>query len=171
MYGDPTKSLTLGLNIARYNIGGGDDPTHASMWADAQMEGFQTGPAAAFDWTKDAAQRRMLQEAKNWGANIFEAFSNSPPYWMTLSGSSSGAGMPHQDNLRPDMRKTFVTYLTKVVKHFRDVEGVRFESLEPFNEPDLSWMAGGKQEGNSASYASQNTRHYDVGGTIETRWP
>ena len=157
LYGDPTKRLTLGLNIARYNIGGGDDPTHASMWADAQMEGFQAGPAAAFDWTKDAAQRRMLQEAKNRGANIFEAFSNSPPYWMTLSGSSSGGSMPHQDNLRPDMRKTFVTYLTKVVKHFRDVEGVRFESLEPFNEPDLSWMAGGKQEGYSASYASQNT--------------
>ena len=156
LYGDPTKRLTLGLNIARYNIGGGDDPTHASMRADAQMEGFQAGPAAAFDWTKDAAQRRMLQEAKNRGANIFEAFSNSPPYWMTLSGSSSGGTMAHQDNLRPDMRESFVTYLTKVVKHFRDVEGVRFESLEPFNEPDLSWMAGGRQEGYSASYASQN---------------
>jgi hypothetical protein len=157
LYGDPTTRLTLGLNVARYNIGGGDDPTHASMRADAQMEGFQAGPAAAFDWTRDAAQRRMLHEARNRGANIFEAFSNSPPYWMTVSGSSSGGTVAHQDNLRPDMRESFVTYLTTVVAHFRDVEGVRFESLEAFNEPDLSWMAGGRQEGYSASYSSQNT--------------
>jgi len=156
LYGEPTARLTLGLNIARYNIGGGDDPTHASMRADAQMDGFQAGPTAAFDWSRDVAQRRMLQEAKNRGANIFEAFSNSPPYWMTKNGSSSGGTAPHQDNLRPDMRERFVEYLTTVVRHFRDVEGLRFESLEPFNEPDLSWTAGGIQEGYSASYESQN---------------
>jgi O-glycosyl hydrolase len=156
LYGDPATRLTLGFNVARYNIGGGDDPTHASMRADAQMEGFQAGPAAVFDWTRDAAQRRMLQEAKHRGADIFEAFSVSPPYWMTVSGSSGGGTVAHQDNLRPDMRESFVTYLATVVGHFRDVEGVRFESLEAFNEPDLSWMAGGRQEGYSASYASQN---------------
>ena len=43
-----------------------------------------------------------------------------------------------------------------MVRHFRDVEGLRFESLEPFNEPDLSWTAGGRQEGYSASYDLQN---------------
>jgi len=155
LYGDPTTRLTLGLNVARYNIGGGDDPTHTSMRADAEMEGFRAGPGAAFDWTRDAAQRRMLQEARIRGANIFEAFSNSPPFWMTVSGSSSGSTVAHQDNLRPDMRESFVTYLTTVVAHFRDVEDVRFESLEAFNEPDLSWMAGGRQEGYSASYSSQ----------------
>jgi O-glycosyl hydrolase len=157
LYGDPTTRLTLGLNIARYNIGGGDDPTHTSMRADAQMEGFQAGPAAAFDWTRDAAQRRMLQEAKNRGANVFEAFAVSPPYWMTVSGCSAGGTVPHQDNLRPDMYESFIIYLATVVAHFRDVEGVRFESLEAFNEPDLSWMAGGRQEGYSASYSSQST--------------
>jgi hypothetical protein len=47
--------------------------------------------------------------------------------------------------------------LTTVVKHFRDVEGVRFESLEPFNEPDLGWGAGGRQEGYSASPSIRNT--------------
>lgn len=158
LYGDPAKGLTLGLNIARYNIGGGDDPAHASMRPDAQMEGFQAGPAAPFDWAKDAPQRRMLQEAKERGANIFEAFSNSPPYWMTLSGSAAGGIAPHQDNLQPEMRESFVKYLTAVVKHFHDVEGVNFESVEPFNEPDLSWTAvpDGSQEGYSASYSSQN---------------
>ena len=156
LYGDPALRLTLGFNIARYNIAGGDDPTHKHMRADAQMEGFQTGPNAPFDWTRDAPQRRMLQEAKKRGAHIFEAASYSPPYWMTLSGCSSGAKVGHQDNLRPDMYESFVNYLATVVKHFKDAEGIYFESLEPFNEPDGGWAAGGRQEGNGASYSSQN---------------
>jgi O-glycosyl hydrolase len=156
LYGDPATRLTLGFTIARYNIAGGDDPTHTHMRADAQMEGFQSGPAAAFDWTQDAPQRRMLQEAKQRGANLFEAASYSPPYWMTVSGCSSGATVGHQDNLRLDMYESFVNYLATVVKHFRDQEGVRFESLEPFNEPDIGWAIRGRQEGNGASLASEN---------------
>jgi hypothetical protein len=62
----------------------------------------------------------------------------------------------HQDNLRPEMYENFVNYLATVAKHFRDAEGVRFESLEAFNEPDIGWTARGRQEGNSASVPSQN---------------
>src|SRR5262249_1606246 len=126
------------------------------MRPDAQMEGFQAGPSAPFDWARDASQRRMLHEAQKRGANIFEAFSNSPPYWMTASGCSSGSKVADQDNLQPEMQESFVNYLATVVKHFRDVEGITFESVEAFNEPDGSWMAGGRQEGYAASYASQN---------------
>jgi O-glycosyl hydrolase len=157
LFGDPATRLTLGLNIARYNIAGGDDPTHTHMRADAQMEGFQSGPGAPFDWTRDSAQRRMLQEAKRRGANIFEAASYSPPYWMTVSGCSSGANVGHQDNLRPEMYGSFVNYLATVVTRFRDAEGVRFESVEAFNEPDGGWASRGRQEGNGASSASENT--------------
>jgi O-glycosyl hydrolase len=156
LYGDPATRMTLGLNIARYNIAGGDDPTQVHMRADAQMEGFQSGPGAAFNWTRDAPQRRMLQEARKRGASIFEAASYSPPYWMTWSGCSSGAAVGHEDNLRPEMYANFVNYLATVVKHFRDGEGIRFESVEPFNEPDGGWAARGRQEGNGASYSSEN---------------
>ncbi|MBV8805430.1 MAG: RICIN domain-containing protein, partial [Sinobacteraceae bacterium] len=156
LYGDPTTRLTLGFNIARYNIAGGDDPAHKHMRPDAQMEGYQPGPGAAFDWTRDAPQRRMLQEAKKRGADIFEAASYSPPYWMTVSGCSSGGKERGQDNLRTDMQQSFVNYLAAVVKHFRDAEGIRFESVEPFNEPDGNWAAGGSQEGYSAPIATQN---------------
>ena len=157
LYGDPATRLTLGFNVARYNIGGGDDPTHTHMRADTQMEGFQAGPGAPFDWTRDAGQRHMLHEAIKRGANILEAFSVGPPFWMTVSGCASGnkAGQK-EDNLRADMQETFVSYLTTIVKHFRDVEGVRFESLEPFNEPDIGWGAGGSQEGYSASLPTRN---------------
>jgi O-glycosyl hydrolase len=158
LYGDPITRLTLGFTVARYNIGGGDDPSHTHMRPDAQMDGFQFGPGAPFDWTRDAAQRRMLHEAKKRGANLFEAFSVSPPYWMTVSGCASGSkSRQHEDNLQPAMVESFVQYLTTVVKYFRDVEGVHFESLEPFNEPDLGWGAGGRQEGYSASPSIRNT--------------
>jgi O-glycosyl hydrolase len=128
------------------------------MTPKSQMQGFQGGPGLAYNWTRDAGQRQMLHDAKSRGANIFEAFSNSPPYWMTVSGCASGATTKGQDNLQPSMRDNFVSYLATVVKHFRDVEGIEFDSVEPFNEPAPSnwWTALGKQEGNSASYASEN---------------
>ena len=157
LYGDPASRLTLGFNIARYLIGDGDDPSHTHMRPDAQMEGYQPGPGGAFEWTRDAPQRRMLQEAKKRGADIFEAASYSPPYWMTVSGCSSGNRERQQDNLRPEMQESFVNYLATVVKHFRDAEGIRFESLEPFNEPDGNWSAGGSQEGYVVPIATQNT--------------
>lgn len=156
LFGDPANRLTLGFNIARYNIAGGDDPAHKHMRPDAQMEGYQFGPNAVFDWTRDAPQRRMLQEAKKRGANIFEAASYVPPYWMTVSGCSAGSKEAHQDNLRPEMRESFVNYLATVVKHFRDAEGISFESVEPFNEPDGNWGAGGSQEGYTVPVATQS---------------
>lgn len=156
LYGDPAARLTLGFTIARYNIAGGDDPSHAHMRPDAQMEGYQAGPGAPFDWSRDGPQRKMLQEARRRGANIFEAASYSPPYWMTLSGCSSGSKEAGQDNLRPEMRENFADYLATVVKHFHDAEGITFESVEPFNEPDGQWRAGGSQEGYSALVATQN---------------
>src|ERR1700680_4940648 len=60
-FGDPAARLALVFTIARYNIAGGDDPTHKHMRADAQMEGFQSGPNAVFDWKRDDPPRRMLQ--------------------------------------------------------------------------------------------------------------
>src|SRR5215472_17590381 len=75
---------------------------------------------------------------------------------MTASGCSSGSKVRGQDNLRAEMRESFVNYLASVVKHFRDAEGIRFESVEPFNEPDGNWGAGGSQEGYSVPIATQN---------------
>ena len=49
------------------------------------------GPDGTWNWEADAAQRWMLLAACDRGATLFEAFSNSPPYWMTVSGRASGA--------------------------------------------------------------------------------
>lgn len=86
---DPKKGL--GMNIVRYNIGGGADLTFdTNLRPFGDIPGFKSGPDAPYDWSVDKRQRDVLFAARERGANIFEAFNNSPPCWMTLSGSVTG---------------------------------------------------------------------------------
>lgn len=136
----------LKLNIIRYNIGGGENPNHSHMQPRAQMQGFMD-PDGKWDWGRDAGQRWVLQSAKKMGVTRFEAFSNSPPYFMTVSKCASGSkdGKP---NLLPGKADAYAEYLAEVCEHFRTVWGIQFETLAPMNEPSSSWWkAGGKQEG------------------------
>ena len=89
---------------------------HCSFW----------GPSGEWDWDVDANQRWMLLAARQRGACIFEAFSNTPPYWMTVSGRSSGNIFPWLDNLQPEYYDQFVHYLTEVVRWYRDKHGILF---------------------------------------------
>ncbi|CAG8739102.1 13620_t:CDS:10, partial [Gigaspora margarita] len=84
-----------------------------------------------YNWTSDANQRWILLAAKERGADIFEAFANSPPYWMTNSNCSFG-GQNNTNNLNYDK---FADYLTEVVKWYKEEQGLTFRTLEPFNEP------------------------------------
>lgn len=150
---DPDKGL--GLNIARYNIGAGDDPSHNHMRLGGNIATFEPSPGV-WDWTADANQRWMLQAAKARGANKFEAFSNSPPWWMTISGDSSGAA-DGGNNLKEDMYDDFADHMTTVVKKFRDDWGINFDYLSPLNEPISNWWkAGGLQQGAHFDLAKQN---------------
>ncbi|NLE01912.1 MAG: alpha-L-arabinofuranosidase [Fibrobacter sp.] len=139
----------LGMSIIRYNIGGGENPSHNHMGTGKMMEGFKASENAPYDWTKDAGQRLIVEGAKKripkeWF--IAEAFSNSPPYWMTNSGCASGnAG--GGNNLKSGYYDDFADYLTEVVKHFRDAWGITFRTLEPMNEPMVGWSVNGGQEG------------------------
>ncbi len=136
----------LKLNILRYNIGGGEDPSLNFMEQRARVPGFMS-PDGKYDWTADAAQRWVLDRGVHLGANKFEAFSNSPPYFMTLSGSVTGA-VGGGDNLNPDKLNDFTDYLATVTKHFRDNWGIKFETLEPMNEPAANWWTyKNRQEG------------------------
>ena len=156
---DPVRGL--GLNILRYNIGGGDDPAHDHITrTDSMMPGFWKNPSYdeatgsytwEYDWTADANQRNVLDKCLAAGGDgmLVEAFSNSPPYFMTNSGCSSGAKMAFQNNLREDAYDAFARYLTDVACHFRDEWGILFQSIAPMNEPNTSyWQAySNKQEG------------------------
>ena len=156
---DPENGL--GLNILRYNIGGGDDPCHDHITrTDSMMPGFWQNPsydessgtyAWTYDWSQDAAQRNVLEQCRQmYGEDIIvEAFSNSPPYFMTNSGCSSGAKRASENNLRADAYDAFARYLADVAEHFETEWGLRFQSISPMNEPNTSyWQAfSEKQEG------------------------
>lgn len=158
-----TSEDGLNYNIFRYNIGGGDAPSHYNghmcngKGKRAEMEGFKAGENTGYDWTKDAGQRKVLQKIKEVRPDaIFEAFSNSPPYWMTYSGCSAGNSDAGKDNLKPAYYDQFCDYLIEVCKHFKDEYGIEFKTLDPFNEPNTNyWGANGGQEGCHFDPASQ----------------
>ncbi len=136
----------LKLNVVRYNIGGGENPEHRHMQPRAVMQGFLSD-RGKYDWSRDPGQRWVLQRAKQLGANRFEAFSNSPPWFMTLSQCASG-NKDGKPNLDPSKVGAFADYLAIVDEHFHKAWGIQFETLEPLNEPSGNWWkAGGRQEG------------------------
>ena len=149
----------IGLNIVRYNIGGGENPAYLppnTTYLDyrARVPGFEAS-LNNYDWTQDANQRAILQQSISMGANIQEAFSNSPPYWMTNSGSVTGAH-GSGDNLPSTQYANFADYLTTVVKHFHDSFGITFSYVEALNEPASGyWQFGKNQEGADFAPASQ----------------
>ncbi len=159
----------LGFNIARYNIGGGENPEHDHMRTGGQIEGFKPSPDT-WNWEADQNQRWVLQAAKERGANILEAFSNSPPYWMTKSGCTAGKGAKPifgVNNLKDDSYEDFADYLTEVVKHFKDEWGIEFRTLSPINEPiSPAWCYEGGQEGCHWDRDKQNFIIKEVGKKI-----
>ena len=157
----------LGLTVVRYNIGGGENPAVHTMQYRARMDGFEPSPGV-WDWTADPGQRWMLAESLKLGVNHVEAFSNSPPYWMTISGSATGE-KNGDDNLAPENFAPFSDYLIQVVKHFKTDWNVQFDSLEPLNEPDGHWWQyGGRQEGCYLDVKSQDTLLGLVGNQLQS---
>ncbi len=159
---DPINGLNM--NIFRFNIGGGDDPTHQHMSsAYREMPGYKATLTADYDWKQDVNQRKILQQLiasriNKFGSNDIQlvAFSNSPPYWMTKSGCSSGSVEGNVTNLKSDMFDDFADYLTSVTKYYHDSLNISFNYIEPFNEPDGNWWkALGSQEGCYFSTADQ----------------
>lgn len=157
-----------GLNYShfRYNIGGGDDPQNQhcdphhmgrGKGLRAEMEGFKDFSGDEYHWDRDAAQRKIMLKIKEKRPDaVFEAFSNSCPYYMTYSGCVSGNANGGEDNLKPEYYEEFAHYLVDVCKHYKDEYGIEFKTLEPFNEAVTNfWYANGPQEGCHFDYDSQ----------------
>ena len=148
----------LNYRIFRYNIGGGEDPhnTHCDphhmgkgKGLRAEMEGFKDFTGDTYHWERDAAQRKIMLKIKAKRPDaIFEAFSNSCPYYMTVSGCVGGAKKGTDDNLRYEYYDEFAHYLVDVCKHYKEAYGIEFATLEPFNESMSDyWYQNGSQEG------------------------
>jgi len=163
----------LWLTIARYNIGGGNAPDvrRDYMKVGATMEGFWKAPEGIthedmdwwdpdnpehWNWDADANQRWWVDQIKD-KVTHWEAFSNSPPWFQTVSGYVSGGFDPNADQIREDRVDDFATYLVRVVEHLEDAHGIEFDTVEPLNEPNTPYWStqlgpdgqptGGRQEG------------------------
>ncbi|MBO7470588.1 MAG: glycoside hydrolase [Bacteroidaceae bacterium] len=157
-----------GLNYShfRYNIGGGDDPENRNCELHhmgkgkglrAEMEGFKDFTGDQYHWERDSAQRKIMLKIKEKRPDaVFEAFSNSCPYYMTYSGCVGGNKDGGKDNLKPEYYEEFAHYLVDVCKHYKDRYGIDFKTLEPFNESATNyWYQNGSQEGCHFDYSSQ----------------
>lgn len=156
----------LNYSVFRYNIGGGDDPANSNCdphhmgsgkGLRAEMEGFKDSSDGDYIWTRDKAQRKIMLKIKEKRPDaVFEAFSNSAPYYMTNSGCVSGNSNAWHDNLNPAYYEEFAHYLVDICRHYKEEYGIEFRTLEPFNEPYTDyWGRNGGQEGCHFDYASQ----------------
>ncbi len=138
----------LKFNIVRYNIGGGENPSGqpGTMQFRTQVPGFEP-TNGVWNWSADQNQRWMLKAALKRGVTRVEAFANSPPYWMTVSGSVTGA-QGGTNNLQVAYEKDFALYLAEVLRNLSRLDGIQFDAIAPVNEPTSDWWAfGGHQEG------------------------
>jgi len=162
----------LALNIARYNIGGGNAPDVKDyLRAGGAVEGWWKAPAGttrtdtdwwsaddAADWNPkaDKTQRwwvdRIKKDITHW-----ETFSNSPPWFMTESGYVSGGFDANADQLKADSVDEFAAYVAGATKRLEKAEGIKVDTVDPFNEPNTNYWGtklgadglptGGRQEG------------------------
>lgn len=160
LYDDETG---LGLDIYRYNIGGGEKDNPNSRIGDPsrRTESFyvfneQTGKYE-YDFTRDANARRMLDAAVKYGAKEVILFCNSPHFSMTVSGQASGGLEPYQSNLPKENYAAFVDYVLTIADWFV-AQGYPVSAISPINEPQWSW--GG-------DWVGQEGCHYTADETVE----
>jgi len=154
----------LGLNIVRYNVGGGgiNQPLEnkgAKLQWQMDVHGYWADPnhgdPTTWNWSVDGTQRSLMQKARARGANVFEMFSDSPMWWMNSNRSTSGSDTGG-DCLAPKDYDRFTFYLASVARYSADHWGVNFDSVEPFNEPSADWWKyPGRQEGCHFEIATQ----------------
>lgn len=160
LYDDETG---LGLDIYRYNIGGGekDNPNTRIGDPNRRTESFyvlnkETGEYE-YDFTRDANARRMLDMAVEYGAKEVILFCNSPHFSMTASGHASGGLTDYASNLPKENYQAFVDYVLTIADWFV-AEGYPVTAISPINEPMWSWGGG---------WVGQEGCHYTADETVE----
>ena len=172
----------LNLNIARYNIGGGNAPDVKDyMRPGGAVEGWWKAPAGTTradttwwsaddpaDWNPDAdrTQRWWVDRIKP-GITKWETFSNSPPWFMTESGYVSGNFDASKDQLKTSSVGDFAKYVVGATERLEQAHGIKVDTIDPFNEPNTSYWGtqlgadgqptGGRQEGAHIGPALQQT--------------
>ncbi|PNI07592.1 hypothetical protein CXX84_16160 [Arthrobacter sp. AFG7.2] len=169
----------LNLNIARYNVGGGnasdvrdylnDGSAVEGWWKPVTEPPAGTAPSNLYnpDGSVDPAQANKLAFLQQWNPDDpasynpdadqnqrwwverlaadqqithWEAFSNSPPWFMTKSGYVSGQVNPAKgENLLPEAEGKFAAYMKHAVELLETGSGITVDTIDPFNEPNSGY--------------------------------
>lgn len=149
-FNDDSNPKGIGLNIWRFNIGGGSAlQGGASGIGDEwrRSESFMTG-ANSYNWENHAGQRWFMKAAKERGVNTFIGFVNSPPVQLTKNGKAFSSSS-NSYNLAEENYENYASYLADIVENIKQNDGIEFKYISPFNEPQWDWTDGG-QEGTPA---------------------
>ncbi len=146
----------LALNIARYNIGGGNAPDVKDyLRAGGAVEGWWKAPEGTTredtdwwsaedpaDWNPeaDADQRWWVDRIKD-DIDHWETFSNSPPWFMTTSGYVSGGFDATTDQLKTGSVDDFAAYLAGATERLEKAHGIDVDTVDPFNEPNTNYWS------------------------------
>lgn len=134
----------LGLDIVRYNIGGGeaDNPDTRIGDPSRRTESFyvydEEKGEYVYDFTRDENARAFLDLAIEYGAKEVILFCNSPHFSMTRTGHASGGFTENTSNLPEENYDEFVDYLLTIADWFVK-EGYPVTYISPINEPQWSW--------------------------------
>ena len=134
----------LGLNIYRYNVGGGVNPgknrigepsrrTESFLYYNEESGQFE------YDFTRDANAQAMLFEALSYGCvDTVVLFANSPHYSMTVNGETAGSQSGGVTNLDESRYQDFVDCFLTITEYFLS-RGVPVKYISPVNEPQWDW--------------------------------
>lgn len=137
-----SRERGIGLNIVRYNLGGGVE--HSDITSPLRKANCIETTPGKFDHTRDKGAINIINHAVDRGCEVI-VFTNSPPERMTKTGKTSGAGK--ECNLREDSIHKFSTYLVDAVKYLREELRWPIHELSPINEPQWNWATKNNQEG------------------------
>ena len=158
-----SKTKGIGMNIYRYNIGGGSAQSGGGShhsgngeYSDfaRRAESFGNGDGK-YDYSRDKNAVYMMKQAVKDGADEVILFVNSPIEQLTKNGwAHLKKHQAFRTNLAKKNYSAFAKYCLDVTEHFVD-EGLPIKYLSPINEPFWIWTGG--QEG----------CHYTADETVE----
>src|SRR3972149_7017942 len=133
----------IGLSCWRFNIGGGSAEQGllsniSDEWRRAP--GFLNNDGT-YNWEALSSQRWLMRAAKARGCEQFIGFLNSPPVQLTKNGKAYSSG-GESGNLSPENYSRFADFLADVVYDIYHLDGIEFDCISPFNEPQWDWKAG-----------------------------
>lgn len=141
----------IGLSIWRFYFAAGTTEQGEKSGIPSQWRRGESflSPEGTWDWSKYEGQRWFLKAAQKRGVPKFLAFTIAPPVQFAKNGKGFGTKGVSNFNILPGKDKDYAAYLANVLEHFKNNEGLEFDYLSPFNEPQWDWERG-SQEGTPA---------------------